>query len=158
MRYFESGFGYQANLGKWPGILSLNVEVRIWINQKFIFHSVLTHWKLHLFLRWLSLESTSADLVLAEPYSTYADYLTSTYRRGSQQYIGGAHIIIGGAHINIEEELTSTYGEELTSTYRGSPHQEIIVFVQGGSPTPHPFSSRPHFVCKLRRQRSTKVF
>jgi hypothetical protein len=22
----------------------------------------------------------------------------------------------------------------------------IIVFVQGGSPTPHPFSSRPHFL------------
>ncbi len=29
----------------------------------------------------------------------------------------------------------------------------IIVFVQGGSPTPHPFSSRPHFVCKFSRQR-----
>ncbi len=28
----------------------------------------------------------------------------------------------------------------------------IIVFVQGGSPTPHPFSSRPHFVCKLGRE------
>ncbi len=34
----------------------------------------------------------------------------------------------------------------------------IIVFVQGGSPTPHPFSSRPHFVCKFSRQRSTEVF
>ncbi len=33
-----------------------------------------------------------------------------------------------------------------------------IVFVQGGSPTPHLFSSRPHFVCKFSRQRSTKVF
>jgi hypothetical protein len=31
----------------------------------------------------------------------------------------------------------------------------IIVFVQGGSPTPHPLSSRPHFVCKFIRQRST---
>ncbi len=30
--------------------------------------------------------------------------------------------------------------------------------VQGGSPTPHPFSSRPHFVCKFSRQRSTEVF
>ncbi len=29
------------------------------------------------------------------------------------------------------------------------------MFVQGGSPTPHPFSSRPHFVCKFSRQRST---
>ncbi len=29
----------------------------------------------------------------------------------------------------------------------------IIVFVQGGSPTPHPFSSRSHFVCKFSRQR-----
>ncbi len=34
----------------------------------------------------------------------------------------------------------------------------IILFVQGGSPTPHPFSSRPHFVCKFSRQRSTEVF
>jgi hypothetical protein len=34
----------------------------------------------------------------------------------------------------------------------------IIVFVQGRSPTPHPFSSRPHFVCQFSRQRSTKVF
>ncbi len=33
-----------------------------------------------------------------------------------------------------------------------------FVFVQGGSPTPHPFSSRPHFVCKFSRQRSTEVF
>ncbi len=33
----------------------------------------------------------------------------------------------------------------------------IILFVQGGSPTPHPFSSRPHFVCKFSCQRSTKV-
>jgi len=32
------------------------------------------------------------------------------------------------------------------------------LFVQGGSPTPHPFSSRPHFVCKFSRQRSTEVF
>ena len=28
----------------------------------------------------------------------------------------------------------------------------IIVFVQDGSPTPHPFSSRPYFVCKFSRQ------
>ena len=34
----------------------------------------------------------------------------------------------------------------------------IILFAQGGSPTPHPFSSRPHFVCKFSRQRSTEVF
>ncbi len=32
------------------------------------------------------------------------------------------------------------------------------MFVQGGSPAPHPFSSRPHFVCKFSRQRSTEVF
>ncbi len=32
------------------------------------------------------------------------------------------------------------------------------IFAQGGSPTPHPFSSRPHFVCKFSRQRSTEVF
>ncbi len=31
----------------------------------------------------------------------------------------------------------------------------IIVFAQGGSPTPHPFSSRPHFVRKFSCQRST---
>jgi hypothetical protein len=34
----------------------------------------------------------------------------------------------------------------------------LIMFAQGGSPTPHPFSSRPHFVCKFSRQRSTEVF
>ncbi len=34
----------------------------------------------------------------------------------------------------------------------------IIVFEQGGSPTPHPFSSRPPFVCKFSCQRSTEVF
>ncbi len=34
----------------------------------------------------------------------------------------------------------------------------IIVFVQGESPTPPPFSSRPHFVCKFSHQGSTKVF
>ncbi len=35
---------------------------------------------------------------------------------------------------------------------------KIILFAQGGSPTPHPFSSRPHFVCKFSCQRSTEVF
>ncbi len=35
---------------------------------------------------------------------------------------------------------------------------KIIVFVQGGSLTPHPFSSQPHFACKFSRQRSTEVF
>jgi hypothetical protein len=34
----------------------------------------------------------------------------------------------------------------------------IILFAQGGSPTPHPFSSRPHFVCKFSRQMSTEVY
>jgi hypothetical protein len=27
----------------------------------------------------------------------------------------------------------------------------LIVFALGGSPTPHPISSRPHFVCKFSR-------
>jgi hypothetical protein len=30
------------------------------------------------------------------------------------------------------------------------------MFVQGGPPTQHPFSSRPHFVCKSSRQRRTQ--
>jgi hypothetical protein len=34
----------------------------------------------------------------------------------------------------------------------------IFLFVQGGSPTPHPFSSQPRFVCKFSRQRSNEVF
>jgi hypothetical protein len=34
----------------------------------------------------------------------------------------------------------------------------IIVFVQGGSPTPHPFSSRPHFVCNLVAKGAPKFF
>ncbi len=33
----------------------------------------------------------------------------------------------------------------------------IIIFVQGGSPAPYFFSSRPLFVCKLFRQGSTEV-
>jgi hypothetical protein len=36
--------------------------------------------------------------------------------------------------------------------------QILIVFVQGGSLTPHPFSSQPNFVCKFSRQRSIEVF
>ncbi len=31
----------------------------------------------------------------------------------------------------------------------------IIVFALGGSPTPHPISSRPHFVCKFSRHGSS---
>ena len=41
------------------------------------------------------------------------------------------------------------------------PHQSFFLktlFALGGSPTPHPISSRPHFVCKFSRQRSTEVF
>jgi hypothetical protein len=30
-----------------------------------------------------------------------------------------------------------------------------IVFALGGSPTPHPISSRPHFVCKFSRHGSS---
>jgi hypothetical protein len=52
-------------------------------------------------------------------------------------------------------------GSELeleTSSELKNKNGFISVFVQGGSPTPHPFSSRPHFVCKFSRQRSTEVF
>ncbi len=31
----------------------------------------------------------------------------------------------------------------------------LIVFALGGSPTPHPISSRPHFVCKFSRHGSS---
>ncbi len=40
----------------------------------------------------------------------------------------------------------------------GIGNYKYIIFVQGGSPTPHPFSSRPHFVFKFSHQRSTEVF
>jgi hypothetical protein len=41
---------------------------------------------------------------------------------------------------------------------RNNEKKFFIVFVQGGSPTPHPFSSRPHFVCKFSRQRSNENY
>jgi hypothetical protein len=34
--------------------------------------------------------------------------------------------------------------------------QLIIMFVQGASPTPHPFYSRPRFVCKFSREENTE--
>jgi hypothetical protein len=32
------------------------------------------------------------------------------------------------------------------------------MFVHGGAPTPHPFSSRPHFVCNLVAKGAPKFF
>ncbi len=51
----------------------------------------------------------------------------------------------------------------VNSTFQRCPNKIIIfffliVFALGGSPTPHPISSRPHFVCKLLKFFWLKIF